>query len=63
MSNKSWTAQREVGQTAPTSRGFEIIDRKNNPRLRNFSFRSSRTVFARTTSHSSSIPEEHARAG
>src|SRR5215210_7291456 len=31
MSNKSWTAQREVGQTAPTSRGFEIIDRKNTP--------------------------------
>src|SRR4051794_5095461 len=34
MSNRSRTAQREVGHTAPTWRGCEIMDRKNSTRRR-----------------------------
>jgi hypothetical protein len=49
MFRRSRTAQREVGQTAPTLRGFMAIDRRKSARRRRFSLKSARSLPARAT--------------
>src|SRR4051812_47361369 len=57
MSRRSRTAQHEVGQTAPTLRGCEIMDRKKSARRCRSSLKSVCPLLARTTPFFFSAPE------